>query len=196
MLQQTGSYDTIILEDIWKKASMLVSMNNAIISVPGEPVGSRSRMVMSASGKTPHHVQILQNNRNKFICDHNCPRFKAYKFCSHTIAVAEINGSLRGFMSVLSKGKSRSNLSSIVYHGLPAGAGEKGAEQYPNQETFQCRSIILTTNPTKNYSPWTAVSDVRRPANISILLPSDQPLLVPTSNILLDRHSSKSAIYT
>ena len=155
---------------------MLVSMNNAIISVPGEPVGSRSRMVMSASGRTLH-VQIQQN---KFICDHNCPRFKTYKFCSHTIAVAEIDGSLRGFMSVLSEGKSRSNLSSIIYHGLPAGAGEKVAEQYPNQETFQCRSIILTTNP----------QNLRYPFCTEIIHYTDQENAIKTI-----KHSNNLLVY-
>ena len=165
ILLQTGVYEVHVLEEIWKKALMLIKTENFITAVPGESSSCRARMVASSSSKTPHHVSPARNNQNKFVCDSNCPRYKVYKFCSHTIAVAEINGLLKAFLKVLAKGKSPTvNLSSMIYHGLPTGAGEKGGRSKPKprkraatqpsaSDSLPLRQRIVTGSPLLQNPP-------------------------------------------
>lgn len=82
--------DETILESIWSKAAELVHTNGQITRIPGDPTGC-GRMVASASSLTPHLVVCGKKNNNTFICDKHFPQYTSYGFCSHSIAVAEVN---------------------------------------------------------------------------------------------------------
>ena len=96
------------LESIWRKAMELISDSNAIAPAPGQTEGSR--MVLSYSGKTPHLVTSLKGGG--FTCDANCPNWKSIAFCSHSVAVAEINEKLPQFI----RKKKKSNTTSYFQH--------------------------------------------------------------------------------
>ena len=78
------------IQGIWKKAEELVTDPSAISPAPG--FDTKSRMVVSRSGKRPHLVSC--SKQGKYTCDNECPNWKSMSICSHSVAVAQVNGSL------------------------------------------------------------------------------------------------------
>ena len=83
------------LEGIWEKAKQLITTEGAIAPAPGQD--PQARMVLSYSGKAPH--MVTPKKGGGFSCDSSCPNWKALGVCSHSVAVAEINGQLVQFLS-------------------------------------------------------------------------------------------------
>lgn len=80
----------ITLEAIWSKATALLQGENSISPAPG--TDRRAHVVLSFSGDTPHLVRPKCNGQ--YVCDDKCPQWVSAKICSHTVAVAALNGSL------------------------------------------------------------------------------------------------------
>ena len=95
------SIPQLVLESIWKKAFELIAMSNAIASAPG--LDLKWCTVMSYSGKRPHLVSAKKTGQ--YICDKACGNWNSLSLCSHTVAVAEMNGELCKFVSWLIKAK-------------------------------------------------------------------------------------------
>ena len=80
---------------------------------------------------------------------------------SHTIAVAEVNGSLEAYLNILAKGKSSANLLAMVYHGLSTSAGEKGGRTKlhrkrsftPSLSSLPTKQRITPQDPSSSESP-------------------------------------------
>ena len=81
-------------------------------------------MVLSYSGKIPHMVSY--NKTGDFTCDNNCPNWKGLGICSHSVAVAEVNGQLQEFLSS-KKRRKPPNLTKMVSTSAPRGRGRKGS---------------------------------------------------------------------
>ena len=79
------------VQAIWSKAAELISEPNSIVAVPGH--GTESKMVLSRRGKRPHLVTCGKNGR--YSCDSDCPNWKSLGICSHSVAVAQMNGTLQ-----------------------------------------------------------------------------------------------------
>lgn len=107
------------LEGIWRKATELINNNSAIVAAPGQ--NEEARMVLSHS----HLVTPLKGGG--FSCDANCPSWKSTAICSHTIAVAQVNGKLPQFISYLRKKKVTPNITKLVTSNMPRGRGRKGS---------------------------------------------------------------------
>ena len=107
---------------IWKKAEELLGDPNAISPAPG--YDSKCRMVMSRSGKRPHLVTCSKSG--KYSCDNECPNWKSMNICSHSLAVAHVNNSLKEFCDLYRKSKRLPSISRLVLTGLPSGIGKKG----------------------------------------------------------------------
>lgn len=137
--------DDSILNSIWTRATELVN-KGFITKIQGDQEG-KGRMAASSSSSVPHMVTSGRKSNYHFSCDKNCPRFGAYGFCSHTLAVAEVNGCLDNFIEQLRKTKHKGNLSSLAYHSLPAGSDEKGGKAKPKRKhlSAQDRSSSLET---------------------------------------------------
>ena len=111
-----------ILQGIWAKARTLLSTDGAIASAPGQ--SPEARMVLSYSRKVPH--MVTPRKGSEFSCDSSCPNWKSLGLCSHSIAVAELNGKLLEFISAKKKKKRFPNITSLVTTGMPKGRGRKG----------------------------------------------------------------------
>ena len=61
-----------------------------------------------------------------FSCDSNCANWKALGMCSHSIAVAEINGKLSSFLAFVWKRKDRPNRTKLATTNMPKGRGRRG----------------------------------------------------------------------
>ena len=71
----------------------------------------------------PHTVKVFSSGRVQ--CDKDCPNYRAYFICAHTIAVAEENGSLQSFVKWHRKEKRGTNLTALANVGMPVSAGKK-----------------------------------------------------------------------
>ena len=115
------------VEGIWRKANLLISDADAIVSAPG--FGKKDKMVKSTTGTIPHLIiSCTKSSGVQYNCDDRCPHYKSIGICSHIVAVAEKNSELEDFLEWFRKkrGKQNPNLSAIGTHGMPAGAGKKG----------------------------------------------------------------------
>ena len=188
--------DASILDSIWSKAAELVHKEGFITKIPGDHEG-KGRMVASSSSSVPHMVTSGKKSNFNFVCDKNCPRYGAYGFCSHTIAVAEVNGCLDKFIEQLKKSKHKANLSLLAYHGLPAGAGEKGGKPKPKRRRLSAQdksdlptadrlSIATTQQPQNPLPPTVTVIQtlpLQSPAiQLQLQSPASQPQLQSPAN--------------
>ena len=78
------------VQGIWRKAAELLSKKNAVVTAPGHD-DDNVKMVLSYSSKTPHTVTPTKLG---YACDNNCANWKSIGICSHTVAVAQVNGNL------------------------------------------------------------------------------------------------------
>ena len=82
-----------VFEGIWKKASELLMSEGGIATAPG--LASQARTVISKT--RPGFHTVVPGKGGRFACD-NCPNYKSLGICSHTVAVAEVNGMLSDFL--------------------------------------------------------------------------------------------------
>ena len=61
-----------------------------------------------------------------FSCDSSCPNWKSLSFCSHTVAVAEVNGKLQQFVAFLQKKAKAPSVTKLVTFSMPRSRGRKG----------------------------------------------------------------------
>ena len=114
-----------ILESIWNKASQLLHTSNSIAVAPG--LDPKSHTVISASGNRPHLVQAKKTGQ--YVCDKACGNWNSLSMCSHTVAVAEVNGELSKFVAWFVKAKKKASVSKLVLTGMPEGRGRKGGKR-------------------------------------------------------------------
>ena len=137
------------VQGIWNKAEELLREPNAISAALG--CDSKSRMVRSRSGKRPHLV--TSTKQGMYVCDNDCPNWKAMKLCSHSVAVAELNGSLKEFCDLYRKTKRVPNMSRLALTGLPSGIGKKGNQvNRKRKREPENERIPLSRGPTPDIS--------------------------------------------
>ena len=57
----------------------------------------KSHTIISTSGNRPHLVQAKKTGQ--YVCDKACGNWNSLSICSHTVAVAEVNGELFKFVA-------------------------------------------------------------------------------------------------
>ena len=114
----------LVLEGMWTKASKLLTTTGAIMKAPG--LDPKAHTVLSSSGNPPHLVTLRKNGQ--YICDKTCGNWNSTRVCSHTLAVAEVNGDLSDFVSWLVKSKKQPSLTKPLITGMPDGRGNKGGK--------------------------------------------------------------------
>ena len=133
------------IQGIWNKAEELLREPNSISTAPG--CDSKSRMVRSCSGKRPHLVTSTKQGR--YACDNDCLNWKAMKLCSHSVAVAELNGSLQEFCDLYRNMKHVPNMSHLYLTGLPSGIGKKGNQvNQKRKKEPEIERILLSISHT------------------------------------------------
>ena len=108
------------LEGIWEKAKQLITTEGAIAQHHDRV---HKREWWSHSGKAPYVVTPRKDGG--FSCDSSFPKWKALGVCSHSVAVAEINGQLVQFLSS-QKRKKAPNVTNLLTTIMPKGRGRKG----------------------------------------------------------------------
>ena len=163
------------VEGIWKKANELIRNPDAIVPAPGQT--PESRMVLSYSGKVPHLVTPTKGGG--FSCDGNCPNWKSLGFCSHSIAVAELNEKLDVFITYLHKKNKSPNVTTLITSQMPSDRGRKGNSASRTRKAVQSPDsrlsmtiggnrveggvnfspVTISLSPPNYYYPWSSPYD-------------------------------------
>ena len=150
------------IEGIWRKATKLICDQNAIVPAPDQ--SEEAKMVLSFSGKTPH---LVTPTKSGYSCDNNCPNWKSIGFCSHTVAVAQINCKLPQFVTFLKKKKKAPNITQLVTSNMPRGRGRKGGipprKRKPTQE-ITARVPMTAGSSDTNTLPKTSIDNGMDPS--------------------------------
>ena len=156
----------ITLQAIWSKATSLLQSDTAITPAPG--TDKRVRCVMSYRSDTPHVVR--PKGSSQYVCDANCPQWVSGNICAHTVAVAQLNNSLRKFLDWYASSAVQPNLTTLAMTGMPPGRGRKG------NKAPRSRKVTRTASPD---------TIVPSPHSLSCLSPAlhpaePQPSVCPT----------------
>lgn len=114
--EQTGL--PAFLHGSWKNACKIIEMQG----IGPFPNDKNKMTVISLTTETSHTVQMPAHG--KFACDKNCPRFKEFSMCAHTIAVTSQTGKLVDFL-----GSYKPPLERMVSSNIPSGSGKKDNEK-------------------------------------------------------------------
>ena len=106
------------LHGSWKNDCKIIEMQG----IGPFPNDKNKMTVISLTSETSHTVQMLAHG--KFACDKNCPRFKEFSMCAHTIVVASQTGKLVDFL-----GSYETPLERVVSSNIPSGSGKKDNEK-------------------------------------------------------------------
>ena len=82
------------LQCMWEKAEVLMNCDNMITPAPGDDASAK--MVLSYSSPVPHLVS--KNSGGQYKCDKNCLTWVSSGMCSHSLAVAQLNGDIITFL--------------------------------------------------------------------------------------------------
>ena len=166
------------VQAVWNKAAELISQPSSIVAAPGHSTGSK--MVASKSGKRPHLVTHGKNGR--FSCDSDCPNWKSLGICSHSVAVAHVNDSLREFCNYYRKSKRLPNMSQLLLSGMPSGIGNKGNRVTRKRKKQEVTTFVplplggsSTPSCTKKTRPVAAQSEVHLTSSHEQSMESDTP---------------------
>ena len=95
-------------------------------SIKSSPVdGNTACSLIVASYSNPDSPHVVKfNSSGKYECDVNCIKYKSYKICSHTVAVAEHKSELKNFVEYFKK-HSKSKVNDLVDANMSSKVGQK-----------------------------------------------------------------------
>ena len=94
----------------------------------------------------------------KFSCD--CPNYHSLSVCSHSVAVAEVNGKLWQFVEWYRKSKKLLSLSRLVVKDMPKGRGQKGSK--PPRKKQKLNPVSKRVDPILVDVPSSDSEDARK----------------------------------
>ena len=119
-----------ILRNMYQQAVSLLATENSVTLAPGKPPkGSvNHHFVKNDKGNTctPHYVKSMKSG---IVCDDYCYRYQNSKLCSHILAVAELQGRLKGVLSDFAHVKIRPNITKMATHGVSPRCGKNRIKQ-------------------------------------------------------------------
>lgn len=120
-----------ILEALFDKAATLVSTPGSVVPKPGASDGSF--MVAGVSNKVH---SVTPGKGGSLTCDSHCVN-RSTKICEHTLAVAQLNGTLQEFVTWYKRSKRGPNLTSMAAAGGPKNAGRKPSRRKRSNAKIQ-----------------------------------------------------------
>jgi len=94
--EKTGitSVPLATLKEIWAKAAEYASSTGDVVPAPGNH--PKAKIVSSRSNVAPYFV--CAQSSGQYTCDSTCLQWKSSQICSHSVAVAAIDGDLEAFV--------------------------------------------------------------------------------------------------
>ena len=109
--QEITCINPTTLQYIAEKAESILNKDTAIVQAPGSANGT-SFMVESTTMVRPHYVTKAKNG--KITCK-DCPNWKAYKLCSHSLTVGEKTRTTLNYLQWFKRnGPSLVNLANLI----------------------------------------------------------------------------------
>ena len=96
------------------------------------------------------HVKI--RGRGDVSCEPSCLRWSSYKLCGHTIAVAEKEGFLMGFIKKYAKSSREPNLTSLATHDMPKGRGKKATKATQRRKGSANRAVRAQIHINRSFN--------------------------------------------
>ena len=114
-----------VLSQIFQKAGILLSRSKeSIVAAPG--ANAHPQHYVESEHGSPYVVTTKNSKRSGvyYECNGNCIPFATYNLCSHTLAVADLDGNTEAFLHWYKVNKQGSaNLSALSQIALPSGRG-------------------------------------------------------------------------
>ena len=101
-----------------------------------------AKMVLSYSSPVPHLVS--KNSGGQYKCDKNSLNWVSSGMCSHSLAVAQLNGDIITFLQWYNASAQQPNITSVAMTGLPPGRGRKGGKPKKVRNHHEKRMPELT----------------------------------------------------
>lgn len=128
----------------------MVTTPHSVVRAPG--LNENAFSVISASGSHGSPQLYVVKERDQIRCE--CDMYRATNICSHSVAVAEMNGWLEKFLVWLKTKGKEPDLSSFLRTSLPKGAGKKPGQKKQNtripkipiQQTVERTSARLSSS--------------------------------------------------
>lgn len=192
------------LQYIMKKAETILNKDTAIVQAPGS-VYDTAFMVESTTMVRPHYVTKAANG--KITCN-DCPNWKAYKLCSHSLAVAEKMGTTLKYLQWFkAKGPNQINLTTLITCDSGKGVGKKGNKSSTARRKGGRSDKIAPTNTVDRLSglsnfvstqaPISSVENPNRATNVNrVETATLQPPLLPEINNAVWYHPSTQTFPT
>ena len=135
------------LQCMWEKAEVLMNSDNMITPAPGDDASAK--MVLSYSSPVPHLVS--KNSGGQYKCDKNCLNWVSSGICSHSLAVAQLNGDIITFLQWYNASAQQPNITSVAMTGLPPGRGRKGGKpkRVRNHHEKECPNRLFQDQSSK-----------------------------------------------
>ena len=111
------------LKGIFCKSSQILSNTASDIHRFGESV---YYVASESSPDNPH--KVIHKGNGKFTCDTSCMNWVTYKFCAHTLAVAEVSEETCEFLNKVAM-EAKPDATSVALFDMPKGRGKRVAEK-------------------------------------------------------------------
>ena len=132
--QGLTSINPTTLQYIAEKVESILNKDTAIVQAPGSADGT-AFMVESTTMVRPHYVTKATNG--KITCN-DCPNWKAYKLCAHSLAVAEKTGTTLKYLHWFNtKGPKQVNLTTLITCDSSKGVERKGINRQQHEEKVE-----------------------------------------------------------
>ena len=122
--------DTHILHIPFQKLKRIFSKSSQILSNTASNIHKFGDNVYYVASKpsldNPH--KVIHRGNGKFICDTSCVNWATYKFCAHTLALAEVSEETRLFLNKVAM-EAKPDATSLALLDMLKGRGKKGADR-------------------------------------------------------------------
>ena len=122
--------DTQILHIPFQKLKGVFSKSSQILRNTASDIHRFGDSVFYVASKSspdnPH--KVIHKGNGKFTCDTSCVNWATYKFCAHTLAVAEVSEETREFLNKVAL-EAKPDATSLALLDMPKGRGKKVAER-------------------------------------------------------------------
>ena len=138
-----------ILGAMFDKANRLLQASNHVVPKPGPSDGS---FIVAGHGNTFHVVTPGKGSSLK--CDGNCVN-RSTSICEHVLAVAQVRGTLKEFLTWYRKSKKGPQLLEMVLDSGPKNAGKKPSSR---KRTNKKKTAVTQVTDLLNPSGFSSIS--------------------------------------
>jgi hypothetical protein len=128
---------------MWRSAANILNKDQGVIPVPWDGTLSE-RLVFDSEGKPPCHVVVTGD-----MVKCGCAKYKSAMICHHSLAVAENDICLSGFLSLVRKRKKLPDPHRLIEENLSKSAGKKPKTRRKGKQNANNPPLMAIREPSK-----------------------------------------------